>query len=521
VNNNNNNSGGGGEQEVTVDLHIVTSLARAFVSERTPLLDAVCAACIRNILPLTNTCCDELSNNINNNNNISNNNINNNNNISNNNINNNNINNNNINNNNINNNNINNNNDQRHKIHVTGVLGLASELGPWSRISPVLLVETSMDKFHLWHAAERICESAVKFDSPHSCEAIHTLIDGLSERHMYKQSDVIATKFYDNGGISKYAEARYMHACDTISKVVMKRQFPIMERQVERVEKACERVRKDKDNDNGEVDTFNDFPGEVKVFALTKLREVGEHDTAYRLAKLWSMEYWYNENDAEKFIEARLAKYIQWKDAFPHIPSEIPKIVSSPDDLKTCFSDLVQTIDHSSLPIIGFDVEWGDESKGAALLQLATHQHALLVDIPALLESVEGCNALEETVGTLFAGRLRRSSLIIPVGFSCREDIVRLRASVGVRSSHWFTSHEKFIDIRPIIANHQPKLKELGLSRICNFYLGKPLDKAEQCSQWERRPLTESQRSYAALDAWAVIAVCFKLPVGKIVGNNR
>lgn len=462
-----NGSPTNGEREVVIDLHIVTSLTRAFVSDRTPLA-STCAACIRQTLSLEDKkFAEEISS-------------------------------------------------QRaevDKLDVTGALGLASELGPWSKISPVRLVEIAMDKY-LWHAAERLCESAVKFNSPDSHEAVHTLIDGLSERHMYRQSDVIATAFYDNGGRSRYAEARCMHACETIAKVVMRRQFPILERQVGRVDKAFERVRKD--NVGDEVDDNENGSEEVRVFALTKLREVNEHDAAHKLAQMWDMEYWYNENDSQKFIQARLERYIQWNDFFLDESSEIPEVLSSPDDLTESFNELVQTVE-SSLPVIGFDAEWGEDCKGVALLQLSTVEKAILIDVPALLRSVEGCDALEKTVGDLFAGRISKTTSIVAAGFSCREDISRLRASIGVRSSHWFTSTESFLDTKPIIAEDKPKLKNLGLSRVCEHYLGKPLDKAEQCSLWERRPLSTSQRTYAALDAWAVAAICSKLPIDAIV----
>eukprot|EP00966_Prymnesium_polylepis_P170292 3936418-Prymnesium_polylepis.1 len=46
-----------------------------------------------------------------------------------------------------------------------------------------------------------------------------------------------------------------------------------------------------------------------------------------------------------------------------------------------------------------------------------------------------------------------------------------------------------------------------SLQRVCARTLGVRLDKAEQCSDWARRPLEASQFEYAALDAHVLLEV--------------
>ena len=46
-----------------------------------------------------------------------------------------------------------------------------------------------------------------------------------------------------------------------------------------------------------------------------------------------------------------------------------------------------------------------------------------------------------------------------------------------------------------------------SLTALCKEWLGKEIDKGEQVSDWDMRPLSEEQKRYAAVDAWVLCAI--------------
>eukprot|EP00980_Cylindrotheca_fusiformis_P008201 scaffold1736_cov127-Cylindrotheca_fusiformis.AAC.15 len=408
------------------------------------------------------------------------------------------------------------------KQRVSEALAFACQIGPWPMLSPVVLVEAAIP-FEYWHASELLCACAYKaakttsstsgdivYDKgqmlTEATRAVESLVDAAMEARLFRLADNMATKLYEEGGKSRYVEARLYHAYDTISKVIYKRQLPIIERQVDRVDKSVDKVKNDllkaQEELPDQASVLMTAESDIRRFALDKLSEAGEISAAHRLATNWSMEYVYDERTMLEAAAARRKRYLQWDDC---MHGSIPGLISDPETLISAF-ELIQN-DH----IFGMDAEWDEDTKGAELFQLAGQKHVLLIDIPSLSSTEGGVKALSKTVGELL-----NSPKVVVVGFAPRQDLSRLRASPCCSDEHWLSGSRAVVDAQRLAGDVQSKLKNLGLSRASQHYLGKPLDKAEQCSIWSARPLSDNQRAYAALDAWVCVAIYEKLfPAGR------
>ena len=64
------------------------------------------------------------------------------------------------------------------------------------------------------------------------------------------------------------------------------------------------------------------------------------------------------------------------------------------------------------------------------------------------------------------------------------------------------------------------KLVRVGLATVVSSVLGAYVDKTEQCSDWERRPLTDAQIDYAAADAH-VLTVLFRPVLPPLARRHR
>uniref|UniRef100_K3WMK1 3'-5' exonuclease domain-containing protein n=1 Tax=Globisporangium ultimum (strain ATCC 200006 / CBS 805.95 / DAOM BR144) TaxID=431595 RepID=K3WMK1_GLOUD len=187
---------------------------------------------------------------------------------------------------------------------------------------------------------------------------------------------------------------------------------------------------------------------------------------------------------------------------------------------------------HDCIRMLGIDAEWrpdlgsGHMQSKCSILQVACESHVFIFDLLELAIS-----DLEDLFTHLFTSRS-----IVKLGFGLDGDIKRLRWSFpDTRCFETFInvvdfSLDESASAKQAIAHDAEQKKQSeshvdgdesfelanlkhrrrrqrGLAAYVYEVLGLPLSKAQQKSDWERRPLTEEQISYAALDAYCLVMV--------------
>ncbi|XP_018564099.1 exonuclease mut-7 homolog [Anoplophora glabripennis] len=191
---------------------------------------------------------------------------------------------------------------------------------------------------------------------------------------------------------------------------------------------------------------------------------------------------------------------------FPLASSDV-YLVDSPLGFESFLDTGLQEID-----IVGIDCEWkpsfGSHPSELALIQIATRKNVFVLDIVNLGNKVP--HLWQELGKFLF-----NNCDILKLGFSLTGDIHMIRRALPYLN---FTVKQVgFLDLCSLWKHLDkfPKVKlpyevQKGgpsLSTLVHHCLGRPLDKSDQFSNWEKRPLRESQIEYAALDAFCLIQV--------------
>jgi ribonuclease D len=139
---------------------------------------------------------------------------------------------------------------------------------------------------------------------------------------------------------------------------------------------------------------------------------------------------------------------------------------------------------------LGFDTETRPSfkkgsSNGVALIQLATHDICFLFRL----------NIIGFPPDLI---RLLSNPDMLKIGLSLRDDF----HSMGRRMKF---IPQGFVDLQNIVTRHD--IEELSLQKIYALLFHKKISKSQRLTNWEMDQLSESQKRYAALDAWACLKI--------------
>lgn len=200
------------------------------------------------------------------------------------------------------------------------------------------------------------------------------------------------------------------------------------------------------------------------------------------------------------------------------VPEDKVVVVDSDESVALAYEVLTS----ESVDAVGIDAEWrpdagsGFVQSKCSVLQLACQGYAFVFDLMELSMS-----DLEELFRHVFASRS-----ITKLGFGLDGDIKRLRWSFP--DANCFDEFLNVLDFSIDDKQRQDhsihvtttktasadKLKlrrrQKGLSAYAQEVLGLPLNKQQQRSDWERRPLSSAQVAYAALDAYVLLMIYYQ-----------
>ncbi|XP_075375771.1 exonuclease mut-7 homolog isoform X6 [Mycteria americana] len=188
--------------------------------------------------------------------------------------------------------------------------------------------------------------------------------------------------------------------------------------------------------------------------------------------------------------------------------------------------------------VVGIDMEWRPSfgmvgKPRVSLLQIALKDEVFLLDLPRLLEQAETEGEKEKLPH--FIQMLYSDAAITKLGYGMSGDLSSLAATwsalkdtdkqaQGVvdlltvdkqlqKSSIDWKKGGRKVDVLSSEQSYDRGFRqpEKGLSLLVQHVLGKPLDKTEQLSNWEKRPLREEQILYAASDAYCLLEIYEKL----------
>ena len=173
---------------------------------------------------------------------------------------------------------------------------------------------------------------------------------------------------------------------------------------------------------------------------------------------------------------------------------------------------VVQTIDEalkaaaylSGFNAIGFDTETRPAFKKGvshqiALMQLSTEDTCFLfrlnfIGLPDCLTDILVNPAIKK------------------IGLSLKDDFTAIHKRNPL-------SPVNFIDLQSFVQDYG--IEDMGLQRIYGILFGKRISKGQRLSNWEADVLSDAQKLYAALDAWACLRIFNELKNREKIKKNK
>jgi ribonuclease D len=144
----------------------------------------------------------------------------------------------------------------------------------------------------------------------------------------------------------------------------------------------------------------------------------------------------------------------------------------------------------SKFKILGFDTETRPsfqkgKVRNVSLIQLATNKDCFLFRM----------NKLSFPLPLI---ELLSNPEILKIGLSIQDDFLTMSRSMQLKP-------EGFIDLQKMVVHYG--IEDISLQKIYALLFKKKISKKQRLSNWEAEKLTESQKEYAALDAWACLKI--------------
>lgn len=144
----------------------------------------------------------------------------------------------------------------------------------------------------------------------------------------------------------------------------------------------------------------------------------------------------------------------------------------------------------SGFPLVGFDTETRPSFKKGqhykiSLMQISTDDTCFLFRLNRI--------GIPEALA-----RFLKSEATLKIGLSLRDDFGAIRKRSDIELTH-------FLDLQGYVS--QFGIEDASLQKIYAILFQKRISKTQRLTNWEADTLSEAQKKYAALDAWACLRI--------------